>query len=154
MTCSKTSFLNDSQLFINSITIKQEDLRNKLFCTFSSKEGLEKTLTTIKSEYTIMYGKIFVLESEDSDEFLCTYNIEVPETPTRVLSNTILLHRKKETNTLYTINSLNMLIKQLNGGVLDMTYKINWPDYQNTVLLTQGTDLKKLGTRIFKIIVV
>ena len=154
MTCSKTSFLNDSQLFINSLTIKQEDLRNKLFCTFSSKEGLEKTLTTIKSEYTIMYGKIFVLESESSDEYLCTYNIEVPETPTRVLSNTILLHRKKETNTLYTINSLNMLIKQLNGGVLDTTYKINWPDYQNTVLLTQGTDLKKLGTRIFKIIVV
>mgnify|MGYP003661134773 CR=1 FL=1 len=154
MTCSKTSFLNDSQLFINSLTIKQEDLRNKLFCTFSSKDGLERTLTTIKSEYTIMYGKIFVLESEDSDEFLCTYNIEVPETPTRVLSNTILLHRKKETNTLYTINSLNMLIKQLNGGVLDTTYKINWPDYQNTVLLTQGTDLKKLGTRIFKIAVV
>lgn len=154
MTCSKTSFLDDSQLFINSLTIKQEDLRNKLFCTFSSKEGLEKTLTTIKSEYTIMYGKIFVLESESSDEYLCTYNIEVPETPTRVLSNTILLHRKKETNTLYTINSLNMLIKQLNGGVLDTAYKINWPDYQNTVLLTQGTDLKKLGTRIFKIIVV
>lgn len=154
MTCSKTSFLNDSQLFINSLTIKQEDLRNKLFCTFSSKDGLERTLSTIKSEYTIMYGKIFVLESEDSDEFLCTYNIEVPETPTRVLSNTILLHRKKETNTLYTINSLNMLIKQLNGGVLDTTYKINWPDYQNTVLLTQGTDLKKLGTRIFKIAVV
>ena len=100
-----------------------------------------------------MYGKIFVLESEDSDEYLCTYNIEVPEAPTRVLSNTILLHRKKETNTLYTINSLNMLIKQLNGGVLDTTYKINWPDYQNTVLLTQGTDLKKLGTRIFKIVV-
>lgn len=154
MTSSKTSFLGDSQLFINSLTIKQEDLRNKLFCTFSSKDGLERTLTTIKSEYTIMYGKIFVLESEDSDEYLCTYNIEVPETPTRVLSNTILLHRKKETNTLYTINSLNMLIKQLNGGVLDTTYKINWPDYQNTVLLTQGTDLKKLGTKIFKIAVV
>jgi len=154
MTCDKTSFLGDSQLFINSLTIKQEDLRNKLFCTFSSKDGLERTLTTIKSEYTIMYGKIFVLESEDSDEYLCTYNIEVPETPTRVLSNTILLHRKKETNTLYTINSLNMLIKQLNGGILDTTYKINWPDYQNTVLLTQGTDLKKLGTRIFKIAVV
>ena len=101
-----------------------------------------------------MYGKIFVLESQDSDEYLCTYNIEVPETPTKVLSNTILLHRKKETNTLYTINSLNMLIKQLNNGVLDTTYRINWPDYQNTVLLTQGVDLKKLATKIFKIVVI
>lgn len=144
----------NNELFINSLTLKQEDLRNKLFCTFSSKDGLERTLTTIKSEYTIMYGKIFVLESEDSDEYLCTYNIEIPESPTKVLANTILLHRKKETNTLYTINSLNTLIKHLNEGVLDTTFKINWQDYQNTVLLTQGAELKKLATKIFKIVVI
>jgi len=144
----------NNELFINSLTLKQEDLRNKLFCTFSSKDGLERTLTIIKSEYTIMYGKIFVLESEDSDEYLCTYNIEVPESPTKVLANTILLHRKKETNTLYTINSLNTLIKHLNEGVLDTTFKINWQDYQNTVLLTQGAELKKLATKIFKIVVI
>lgn len=154
MIYDKPTLLDDSQLFISSITIKQEDLKNKLFCTFSPKDGLERTLTTIKSEYTIMYGKIFVLESNDSDEYLCTYNIEVPETPTKVLANTILLHRKKETNTLYTINSLNLLIKQLNGGILDTTYKINWPDYKNTVLLTQGADLRQLATKIFKIVVV
>jgi hypothetical protein len=47
-----------------------------------------------------------------------------------------------------------MLIKQLNNGVLDTTYRINWPDYQNTVLLTQGVDLKKLATKIFKIVVI
>lgn len=154
MIYDKPMLLDDSQLFISSIIIKQEDLKNKLFCTFSPKDGLERTLTTIKSEYTIMYGKIFVLESNDSDEYLCTYNIEVPETPTKVLANTILLHRKKETNTLYTINSLNLLIKQLNGGILDTTYKINWPDYKNTVLLTQGADLRQLATKIFKIVVV
>ena len=154
MIYDKSPFLDDIQLFITSRTIKQEDLKNKLFCTFSSKDGLERTLSTIKSEYTIMYGKIFVLESEDSDEYLCTYNIEVPETPTKVLANTILLHRKKESNTLYTINSLNTLIKHLNNGVLDTSYKINWQDYQNTVLLTQGSELRRLATKIFKIVVV
>ena len=154
MTLRKPGSLGDFELFISSITIKQEDLKNKLFCTFSSKDGLERTLTTIKSEYTIMYGKIFVLESEDSDEYLCTYNIEVPDTPTKVLSNTILLHRKKETNTLYTINSLNALIKTLNNGVIDTAYKVEWINYKNTVLLTQGSDLKKLATKIFKIVVV
>lgn len=154
MILDKIPFLHDKELFINSLTIKQEDLKNKLFCTFSSKDGLERTLDTIKSEYVIMYSKIFVLESADSDEYLCTYNIEVPETPAKILSNTILLHRKKETNTLYTINSLNTLIKQLNNGVLDTTFKINWSDYQNTVLLTQGSELKKLATKIYKIIVV
>jgi len=120
------------------IQLTQDQLKNKLFCTFSPKSKLEEVLDTIKSEYVIMYDKIFVLESEDSDEFLCTYNIEVQSTNTRVLPNTILLHRKKETNTLYTINSLNLLIKSLNEGILDTSFRVEWQNYRNTVLLTKA----------------
>lgn len=134
------------------IELTQEQLKNKLFCTFSPKNKLDETLNVIQSEYSIMYGKIFVLESLDSEEYLCTYNIEVEGTMTKVLPNTILLHRKKETNTLYTINSLNLLIKTLNEGILDTSYRINWSDYRNTVLLSQGDDLKKLSTKIHKIV--
>jgi hypothetical protein len=134
------------------IELTQEQLKNKLFCTFSTKDKLENTLDTIKSEYTIMYGKIFVLEAEESDEYLCTYNIEIQSDNTRVLPNTILLHRKKETNTLYTINSLNLLIKSLNEGVLDTSFRIEWPNYRNTVLLSQGDELKKLSTKIHRIV--
>jgi hypothetical protein len=134
------------------LLLTQDQLKNKLFCTFSPKDKLEEVLDTIKSEYTIMYGKIFVLESEESDEFLCTYNIEVQDGNTRVLPNTILLHRKKETNTLYTINSLNLLIKSLNEGILDTSFRVEWQNYRNTVLLTQGDDLRKLSTKIHKIV--
>jgi hypothetical protein len=134
------------------IELTQEQLKNKLFCTFSPKDRLDETLNLIKSEYVIMYNKIFVLESPDSDEYLCTYNIEVTEGSARILPNTILLHRKKETNTLYTINSLNLLIKSLNEGVLDTSYRVDWQDFRNTVLLSQGDELKKLSTKIFKII--
>ena len=134
------------------IHLTQDQLKNKLFCTFSPKDKLEEVLDTIQTEYTIMYGKIFVLESVDSDEYLCTYNIEIQSTNTRVLPNTILLHRKKETNTLYTINSLNILIKSLNEGILDTSFRIEWQDYRNTVLLTQGDDLRKLSTKIHKIV--
>jgi hypothetical protein len=134
------------------IKLTQEQLKNKLFCTFSPKDKLDATLDTIIGEYTIMYSKIFVLESEDSDELLCTYNIEVQDTTTRVLPNTILLHRKKETNTLYTINSLNLLIKSLNEGILDTSFRVEWQNYRNTVLLTQGDDLRKLSTKIHKIV--
>ena len=136
------------------IQLTQDQLKNKLFCTFSPKDKLEEVLDTIKSEYTIMYGKIFVLESEESDEFLCTYNIEVQSTNTKVLPNTILLHRKKETNTLYTINSLNLLIKSLNEGILDTSFRVEWQNYRNTVLLTQGDDLRKLSTKIHKIVTI
>lgn len=136
------------------VEITQELMANKLFCTFSSKEGLEDTLREINREYTILYKKIFVLASQDSEEFLCTYNIEIEGSQTRILPNTILLHRKKDSNTLYTINALNTLIKKLNNGVLDTSFPINWQDYKNSVLLTQGDDLKKMNTTIHKIIAV
>lgn len=128
------------------------DYMNRLFCTFSSKEALDTTLQEIRSHYTILYNKIFVLESKDCDDLLCTYNIDTNNSSPRVLGNTILLHRKKESNTLYTINALNCLIKQLNNNVLDTSFKITWSDYQNTVLLTQGDDLRMLQTKINKII--
>ena len=44
---------------------------------------------------------------------MLTYNIDSP-TDILQLPNTILVHRKKQTNTLYTINALNEVIKYLN----------------------------------------
>ena len=99
-----------------------------------------------------MYGKIFVLVSPESEEYMCTYNIELDGSPTRILNNTILLHRKKESNTLYTINAINHLIKRLNNGVLDSKFPINWSEYKNSILLTQGEEFKKYNTSIHKII--
>lgn len=137
---------------LKEIRLTQEYMSNKLFCTFSSKDALERTLSDISGQYTILYKKIFVLSSPDSNELLCTYNIEVQDGSTKILPNTILLHRRKESNTLYTINALNALIKQLNNGVIDTKFVINWPDYKNCVLLTQGDGLKRVNTAIHKIV--
>lgn len=130
-----------------------EELANKLFATFSKKEDIEQTIEVISTRYSILFNKIFILESKDSDEFICTYNIDPGNlSTTSVLPNTILLHRKKESNTLYTINALNTLIKTLNNGVADPNYRIEWADYKNTILLTNGPDLRKLETTIYKIV--
>jgi hypothetical protein len=130
-----------------------EELANKLFATFSKKEDIDKTIEVIATRYTILFNKIFILESKDSDEFICTYNIDPGNmSTTSVLPNTILLHRKKESNSLYTINALNTLVKTLNNGVADPNYKIEWADYKNTILLTNGPDLRKLETTIYKIV--
>jgi hypothetical protein len=134
-----------------NITI--QELANKLFATFTKKEDIEKTIEVISNRYTILFNKIFILESKDSDELICTYNIDPGNLSTMsVLPNTILLHRKKESNSLYTINALNTLIKSLNNGYADPNYKVNWNDYKNTILLTNGPDLRKLETTIFKIV--
>ena len=127
------------------------DLNNKLFCTFTDLEGLDTLIEEIQSKYIIMYNKMFVLEIVGKDEYVVTYNVDQGNVHT-IPENTILVHRKKESNTLYTINALNELIKKLNGGVVDTNYKIDWQHYRNCVLLTQHNDLNQLNTKIHKII--
>jgi hypothetical protein len=137
----------------NIVNLTQDSLMNRLFCSFSKKDELDFKLAEIIREYKILYNKIFVLASPESDEYLCTYNIEIEGTMTRMMHNTILLHRKKETNTLYTINALNSVIKYKNQGVLDSSYQIDWQEYKNSVLLTQPDEsLRKLNTIIHKIV--
>ena len=127
------------------------DLNNKLFCTFTTLGELEGLVKSLSSKYSIMYNKMFALYIKSNDEYVLTYNVDqgnVSEIP----ENTILVHRKKETNTLYTINALNELIKKLNGGVVDTSYQVDWQHYKNCILLTQHNELNQLNTKIYKII--
>ena len=133
----------------NNVNIK--DLNNKLFCTFTSGEELDELVSELSTVYTIMYNKMFVLFVKSTNEYVITYNVDQGNVNT-IPENTILVHRKKETNTLYTINALNELIKKLNDGVVDMSYRVNWPHYRNSILLTQHNELKQLNTKVFKII--
>ena len=128
-----------------------EDMSNKLFCTFSTEEDLNKVLENIQERYKIIYNKIFVLYSKSQNEYMCTYNVDFGNV-SNFIDNTILVHRKKETNTLYTINALNTLIKELNDGQLDTSYRINWDDFRNCILLTKGPELKRVNTKLYKII--
>ena len=128
-----------------------EDMSNKLFCTFATEDTLDSVLETIQEKYRIIYNKIFVLYAKSQDEYICTYNVDFGNVGT-FLDNTILVHRKKESNTLYTINALNTLIKELNDGQLDNSFRINWGDYKNCVLLTKGPELKRVNTKLHRII--
>lgn len=128
-----------------------EDVANKLFCTFAQKDELDNIVSEISRKYTIQFGKIFVLYSKSNQEYICTYNVDMVNV-SNFIENTILVHRKKETNTLYTINALNTLIKQLNEGVLDTSFKVNWEEYKNCILLTKGDELKRVNTKLHKII--
>ena len=128
-----------------------DDMSNKLFCTFATEETLDNVLENIQERYRIIYNKIFVLYSKSQDEYICTYNVDFGNV-SAFLDNTILVHRKKESNTLYTINALNTLIKELNGGVLDTNYRVNWSEFRNCILLTKGPDLKRINTKLFSII--
>jgi len=126
-------------------------LNNKLFATFTGLDSLDELIVSLSSTYTIMYNKMFVLYVKSTDEYVVTYNVEQSNVD-GIPVNTILVHRKKESNTLYTINALNDLIKKLNGGVVDPTFRIDWQHYRNCILLTNHNELKQLNTKVHKII--
>jgi len=126
-------------------------INNRLFCTFTPLDELVTLITDLKQKYDILYNKMFVLHIKSNNEYAVTYNVDQGNVDS-IPENTILVHRKKETNSLYTINALNQLIKSLNGGVVDTRFSINWQHYKNCILLTQHNELKQLNTRIFRIV--
>jgi len=129
-------------------------MNTQLLCTFVTKAKLQDTVDQIIKTYTVVFDKIFVLKNVDNPkELMCTYNIDVSQgAPTSMLENTISLHRKKETNTLYTINALNFVIALLNDGKVDKSFPMPWENYRNTMLLTSDAGLKQVHTEIFEVI--
>jgi hypothetical protein len=124
---------------------------SKLLCTFVSKEELEQRIEEIYKNYSVLNGKVYVISIVGSEELLATYNIQSPVN--LLLASTFVANRKKEYNTVYTLNALNEEIKAENNGVLDKTFQLDWSKYRNMVLLTTGAGngVRKLETRIYKI---
>ena len=128
-------------------------MNNRIYCTFVEPNEINEISKKIQSSYKVLFDKIFVLESLDGEKIMLTYNVDLGNTNGEfAIGNTILVHRKKQTNTLYTINALNELIKSLNNGVLDKSYSINWNNYKNCILLVQAEGFKKIDTKIQEII--
>lgn len=122
----------------------------QLICVFSNPGSLENTLQTINETYDVLSKKVFVLSIEDSEELVCSFNVD-KSIHVRPVPGALLVHRKKETNTIYTINSLNELIKHKNNGVLDTKYVVNWEEYRNCMLVTSSKQLRVLKTKIFQV---
>ena len=84
-------------------------MKTQLLCTFTTQHNLEQSIRDITKNFKIVFDKIYVLQNEEkTKELICTYNVDREEKiDFNAVSNTISLHRKKITNTLYTINALN-----------------------------------------------
>ena len=127
-------------------------MKTQLLCTFCSKYDFDDTIELIKLAANVVFDKIYVFENVDEpNSLICTYNVE--KTDDFVQNNkTMAIHRKKETNTLYTINALNEAIREENDGVLDKKFSLNWSTYQNSLLLTNDQGLNIIRTKLYKIV--
>ena len=129
-------------------------MRTQLLCTFTTKENLDMTIRSISDAYQIVFGKIYVLQNEEIvDELICTYNVDTTENVDyNKVEGTISLHRKKYSNTLYTINALNEVVADLNNGIVDSKFAVPWENFKNMLLITNSEGLNKINTRIYKIV--
>ena len=129
-------------------------MKSQLLCSFTTKENLDEIVKKITDAYSIVFNKVYVLQNENNvNELICTYNVDMGDgVDYNKVAGTISLHRKKYSNTLYTINALNECIKNLNNGVMDEKFMVPWENFKNMLLITNSDGLNKINTRIYKII--
>jgi hypothetical protein len=137
-------------------------METQLLCTFCKLDELVrdhlmdgnfiKTCYQISEKYQVVSDKIFILENmEDEQQLILTYNV-IEADLNDVLNSTISVHRKKQTNTIYTINALNKLIMEKNNGILDKRFRVDWEELENMVLVTAYGKLKKIPTQVKQIL--
>lgn len=132
-------------------TNERKLLKTQLVCTFARKYEIEETLINIKKKFDILNNKIFLMKTiSPQSEMMLSYNIKM-EMRQDFLPKSIMVHRKKETNTIYTINALNELIMEINNGVLDKQYPIDWEKYENSILLKKQDGLKILKIEVLNV---
>jgi hypothetical protein len=132
-------------------TTDSDFMNNRLFATFTQQNLIEELISELSSTYTIMYKKMFVLFIKSTNDYVVTYNVEQGNINT-IPENTILVHRKKDFNVLYSLNGLNEVIKIENNGIIDPSHAVDWHPYRNSILITNHGELKILRTKIYKIV--
>jgi hypothetical protein len=125
--------------------------QKQLLCTFSNSNQYTDALKEIPKQYTLIDNKIFIFANENNlRELYLTFNVEKREQINRY-KGTISIHRKKQTNTLYTLNAMNKLIADENNGVFDKSFQLNWDLYKNSIILTNEIGVKIVPLKLFSI---
>jgi hypothetical protein len=126
-------------------------MNTQLLCLFTTKDELDNSIDFILTNYILTNPNVFILESKlRPEEAFITFNVEKGSAAIPSQWKTILVHRKKLSNTIYTINALNEVVKSKTGGQLDNSYMIDWEEYRNCILTTANSGYKKIPTKVFK----
>lgn len=125
----------------------------QLLCTFSKKVQYKRDIDKILEFYKVYNNKIFVFCNEKNEEdVFITYNILGYDRDYPKFPNTISIHRKKNTNTLYTLNAMNRIIEDENSGILDKQFQVDWDLYKNSLIITGEISVKIIPIKILDIL--
>jgi hypothetical protein len=126
-------------------------MNTQLLCLFTTKQDLDNSVNFVLESYTLTNPNVFILESKlKPEENFITFNVGKGSSAIDSDWKTILVHRKKQSNTIYTINALNEVVKSKTGGMLDNSYMIDWDEFRNCIITTSNIGYKKIPTKVFK----
>ena len=123
----------------------------QLLCTFTNSKDFHQTANEIKAFYDVYSNRIFAFSNGNNPkELYLTYNVVNMTNNGQKFPNTILIHRKKQTNTLYTLNAMNKLIEEENGH-MDKSFVVNWKLYENSLIITGDVSIRIIPLKIFSV---
>ncbi len=127
--------------------------KRQLLCTFSNVSDFRNVMDQIRKFYTVYNDALFVFyNTKNVKDLYITYNIVNDNINFSKFPGTISIHRKRQTNTLYTLNAMNQIIRDENNGVVDKTFQVNWELYKDSLIITADNLIRVISIKIYDII--
>ena len=123
------------------------------FLTSVDDDKITEEVNYIVNNMRLTNSYIFLLRNQAAPEKkIITYNaITSKGVSFHPHLYTMRVHRKKQTNTLYTINALNAAVAEQHDGKTGRDLKLDWGVYENSLLLTVGKKLQVHPIEVVKI---
>ena len=123
------------------------------FLTGADDDKITEEVNYIVNNMKLTNSYVFLLRNQsDPEKKIITYNATISKgTSFHPHLYTMRVHRKKQTNTLYTINALNAAVAEQHGGKTGRDLKLDWGVYENSLLLTVGKKLQVHPIEVVKI---
>jgi hypothetical protein len=123
------------------------------FLNTESDDEITAEVNFIVNNIELTNNFIFLLQNtEDPLKKILTYNAITEQGKSfNPRLYTMRIHRKKQTNTLYTINALNGAVAAQHDGKTGKDLKLDWSQYENCLLLTTGKNLQIHPIEVVKI---
>jgi hypothetical protein len=126
--------------------------KRQLLCTFSTISSFKNTIEEIRKFYNVYNNRFFVFENENNNkDVYITYNILNSDNKFKKFLNTISIHRKKESSTLFSLDALNVLIKE-ECGCLNKSFVLDWNLFKNSFIITGDVSVRIIPIKLIDII--
>ena len=138
---------NKSLLLATFLDIQEDENYKVIIPDFINK---------LEDEFNIPKEKVFIIKNLTNDnQYIITFIIDVNVDDRinfkDIHESCIMIHKQRDSNTIYTINALNRLIEEQcglsKGNINYKSIEIDWKKYRNCCILLKNGELVISKTR-------